>query len=64
MRAQRILPLFGEMLELEPGSSRAVELYREMTKARPSELKVLRPLWNRLVKARIGWFTRFRLEMF
>ncbi|MEO8700307.1 MAG: hypothetical protein ABI867_09700, partial [Kofleriaceae bacterium] len=62
-RANRILPLFAEMLALAPGSPRAIELYREMTKSRPKELAMLQPSWKRLVNARIGWFKRFRLEM-
>jgi len=59
--AREILPLFVAMLEVPRGDPKAVELFEQMTRARPARLRAVVPAWNRLVKQRIPLVTRLRL---
>ncbi len=63
-RNDRIVGLFAEMIALPPGDTRGATLYREMARARPGELPLLRPIWRRLARARLGWLARVRLDYF
>ena len=63
-RANLVLRLFDEMLRVPPKDPAAVELCRKMSRVRPSEMPWVQDSWKRLVRQRVGWWTRVKLELF
>ena len=59
-----MLSLFHAMLDTPHGDARVTSLYRDMQKSRPKELPQLQVVWRRLVKQRLSWLTRLKLEYF
>ncbi len=64
INAARLFPILDEFEQVERGSKRAVEVYREMMRSKPSDLSSIMPAWRRLEKQKLGWFTRLRLAYF
>lgn len=62
-RVARLLPFFARLRDAR-GTDEVVAAFRAMQAAQPAQLPSIQPAWNRLVRAKAGPLTRFRLAFF